>query len=330
MEGNWSECFNCKDCVHEGLRPLGVPGNLTHFLLPYVHLYNVSMLATDSQGQPVGSDYPAYNLARLLTRMLSRKTYHMDSPTVKLNFFENYWGYFVSDRLLVIHGSIMRGYLCLHRLQELNPIVTIPTSRAAIKFMFADFDYFFGRPEGDQMRAWCIKKGWPLVWAHNPYVASSCSSGNGDDPLYANCSGVCWGVNGQCQFNVGPDGGKAGAAHPPASCGSSCNEGHDAVAMRFLDPAVLAKVPEGHNSTGGATFEAAAHSFESWWATAKATAQPSLPFPSRLILLTSMWEKMSAALKSSPLAVEPLFGGACASQACVGVRVMDGACVCAE
>jgi hypothetical protein len=26
--------------------------------------------------------------------MLSRKTYHMDSPTVKLNSFENYWGYF--------------------------------------------------------------------------------------------------------------------------------------------------------------------------------------------------------------------------------------------
>jgi hypothetical protein len=263
VEGNWSKCFNCKDCVQEGLRPLGVPGNLTHFLLPYVYLYNVTMLAKDSKGELVGSDYPAYNLARLLTRMLSRKTYHTSSPTVKLNFFENYWGYF-----------------------ELNPIRTIPNTREAIKFIFADFDYFFGRPEGDEMRAWCIQQGWPLVWAHNPFVASSCSSVTGDDPLYANCSDSCWSVNGACQFNVGPAGNNAGAANPPASCGGPCTAEHDAVAMRFLDPVVISKVPEGHNSSTGPAFLDAMRTFQSWWITAEATAQPSMPFPNRLVLLT--------------------------------------------
>ena len=44
----------------------------------------------------------------------------------------------------------------------------------------------------------------------------------------------------------------------------------------------------------------------------------------------SIWDKMNAALRDSPLAIEPLFGGACHSQSCVGVRVMDGACVCAD
>jgi hypothetical protein len=168
------------------------------------------------------------------------------------------------------------------------------------------------------------------VWAHNPYVAASCSSVNGGhDPLYANCSSACWEVNGACQFNVGPTGGRAGAANPPPSCGTSCTQGHDDVAMRFLDPHVLVKVPEGHNSTRGAAFESARQVFETWWTTANATAKPSLPFPSRLILLTSIWEKMSAVLKTSPLAVEPLFAGACASQACIGVRVIDGTCLCA-
>jgi hypothetical protein len=81
VEGNWSACFNCKDCVHEGLRPLGVPGNLTHFLLPYVHLYNVTMLAKDVQGQLVGADYPSYNLARLLTRKSKSYSYSSPSPS---------------------------------------------------------------------------------------------------------------------------------------------------------------------------------------------------------------------------------------------------------
>ena len=47
-------------------------------------------------------------------------------------------------------------------------------------------------------------------------------------------------------------------------------------------------------------------------------------------LLRSIWDKISLALRDSPLAIEPLFGGACQSQACVGVRVMGGACVCAQ
>jgi hypothetical protein len=230
VEGNWSECFNCEDCVQTGVRPMAVPGKgkMTHLLLPYLYYFNVTALATDAAGNVVGDEFPSYNAARLLIRLLSRETYSKPQQALPLNWFENTWGYF-----------------------EINPIITIPMSRQGIKFMVADFGMFFGRPEGTAIRAWCTKKGWPLVWAHNPYVASWCTSVNGDDPIYQNCSQACWPVDGQCQWATS---GPRGATNPPPGC-DSCVAPHDRVAMRILDPAVLAKVPEGHNCSTGRAFQ---------------------------------------------------------------------------
>ena len=36
----------------------------------------------------------------------------------------------------------------------------------------------------------------------------------------------------------------------------------------------------------------------------------------------------SSGLAGGPLAIQPLFARSCADEACVGVRVSDGACVC--
>jgi len=175
------------------------------------------------------------------------------------------------------------------------------------------------------MRAWCTKKGWPLVWAHNPYVASWCTSVDGHNPIYTNCTDSCWPVDGQCQWAT------AGArpGHLPLGC-DSCVAPHDQVARRVLDPAVLAKVPEGHNSTGAAdkAFQLASRNFERAWASVAARHVDAVPFPEqRLRLMDTYWAHLTAG--ESPLAVEPLFAGACADRGCIGVRTADAKCVCA-
>ena len=50
-----------------------------------------------------------YNLARLITRLLSRETYLKPDRALPLSWFENVWGYF-----------------------EVNPVATIPMNRTVI------------------------------------------------------------------------------------------------------------------------------------------------------------------------------------------------------
>jgi hypothetical protein len=59
-------------------------------VLPFVSYYNASM-----EVARVGSQYYRhYNLARLVTRMLSRATYTAPEGAIGLSWFENMWGYF--------------------------------------------------------------------------------------------------------------------------------------------------------------------------------------------------------------------------------------------
>ena len=90
---SWSECFNCKECVQTGVRPLAVPGRnkMTHLLLPFLHYFNVTALAKDLHCNLVGGDFPSYNAAWLMIRLLSRQTYRSDGNPLPLNRFENTW-----------------------------------------------------------------------------------------------------------------------------------------------------------------------------------------------------------------------------------------------
>ena len=207
--------------------------------------------------------------------------------------------------------------------------------------MVASFDLLFGREEGEKVRQMCIAKGWALAWAHNQGVANLCTSVDGaahaqTAPLFEGCAEGCWSVAGQCQFDpttASPPAWDPNGGRQNSSCegGGTCNSPRDAVAQRFLDPTVLTKVPEGHNSSADLGFAAAATDFAATWQSAHGVwSTPSLPFTRRTALLDKLWAKLAGQVARSGLAVEPLFGGACADEdACVAVRVADGKCVCA-
>lgn len=88
--GDWSECFHCEACAPASSPPVGTRTRLLHMVLPFVSYYNASM-----EVARVGSQYYRhYNLARLVTRMLSRATYTAPEGAIGLSWFENMWGYF--------------------------------------------------------------------------------------------------------------------------------------------------------------------------------------------------------------------------------------------
>jgi hypothetical protein len=174
-------------------RPLGNPPYLYHLLQPYLNFYNQSQ-------QIVGMKYPNWNLARLIIRLLSRVTYESENPQIPqtssalhLNFIENTLGYF-----------------------EFNPVVVLPFSRS-IKMMIAMFELLWGTTTGVQLREWCILRGWPLAWAHNPAMS---------------------------YFRCGPSGNASGCIYP-----TNLTIGIDSVNVRILDPLVLSRVSAGHNIT---------------------------------------------------------------------------------
>eukprot|EP01051_Picozoa_sp_SAG22_P009672 SAG22_NODE_822_length_6994_cov_2.332560_3_plen_317_part_00 len=135
--GNWSECFSCSRSNCAPSKPLGVPGSLTHLLLPYLTYYTS---ARYGGRWPVGADrIVSYNLARLVVRLLARstyvQTYNASMPPARqsdgsgsgsgssaaaaalpLNWFENMFGYF-----------------------EVNPVKTIPLSREGVKMLVGSF-----------------------------------------------------------------------------------------------------------------------------------------------------------------------------------------------
>jgi hypothetical protein len=265
-------CFVC-DAWPPGERTLGSPPYLMHLLEPYLRFYN----ATQEQA---GDLYPYYNLARLLTRLLSRKTYQAawnpdERSALRLNFLENTLGYF-----------------------EMNVAASIRTTAGdgGIKMMIGMFELLFGTQEGEQLRAWCIQRGWPLVWAYNPVMSF---------------------------YRCGPDGKFPACVQPP-----SISIGMDTAAVRLLDPVVLSRVPAGYNASapGGPLADAlrVTSAFAAAWAAINATALSRdelhvawtglITGPSRSIFLE--------------LALEPPFHGSCEDEACVGVTVMSQLCVC--
>ena len=46
---------------------------------------------------------------------------------------------------------------------EAMPAMTLPLEES-VHFAIADFPALFATPAGDDLRAWCAKNGWPLVW----------------------------------------------------------------------------------------------------------------------------------------------------------------------
>ena len=120
-------------------RPLGSPPYLHHLLHPYLYFYNQSQ-------EVAGEDYPYYNLARLIIRLLSPETYKIplrkelekkggkggesgeregESPqALSLNFVENLLGYF-----------------------EINPSMPIFYPKG-VKFMIGMFELIWGTTEG--------------------------------------------------------------------------------------------------------------------------------------------------------------------------------------
>ena len=280
-------CVDCTAWEPGGHGEMGVPSSLLHLLPIYVDFWNTSFIAA-------GAESPPYNLARMVIRLLSRRTYRnaVLTPTtllhpnttasgtskpaqapLSLNWVESGWGYLEVD---------------------LGVTVQLPQG---IKMMIGSFDAWFGTWSGDRLRAWCVARGWPLAWAHEPSMLLR----GGSPPTDYDAHGI------------------------------------EPSAMRVLDPFVLSRVPHAHNySIHGAAFAAAAEVFARVWDDVNRTVNASLPARQRIAALDPRWLRMLAGntsnqtvgLAKSVLAVEPVFAGACAEEACVGVRILDGACVC--
>ena len=96
--------------------------------------------------------------------------------------------------------------------------------------------------------------------------------------------------------------------------------GLDTAAVRLLDPWVVRRVPAGHNITVSAdTLDA----MERAWRATNASRDTREELRVAWAQLVSDEARIFA-----PLAAEPVFYGACADEACVGVVVRSQRCVC--
>ena len=273
QQGNWSECFGCSgnaDCVQS--KPLGAPGAMMHLLLPYLSYYTCAN--PHSSGPPSCTPHNAsYNLARLAIRLLSRSTYAprgSDSGDSGAASHGGSNGPMVADRPLTLnYAENMFGYF------EVNPVATIPMSRQGIKMMIGSFGLLWGTAQGSRLREWSAARGWPLAWAYNPRVAGLCMTGPQPPP--------------------------AGCLHARTAVE---NMTEDAVAVRLLDPKVLAQVAEGHNCSNAP----AAATFERIWETASnVTSNISLGFGARQTRLRALWrELLQGEAVVNAFGVEPL------------------------
>ncbi|CAE7627010.1 CNGA1 [Symbiodinium sp. CCMP2456] len=277
---NGVRCLRCEIWSSSSQRVLGTPDILDHLLPVFLHFYNATQ-------EVAGDSYVEYNLARLLTRLLSRKTYShalrdlgksLPEQPLRLNTLENILGY-----------------------MEVNPLVTIDYPHGVV-MLVGLFEALFGTEDGLRLRKWCLKRGWPLAWAHNPDISS---------------------------WNCGPA--TVNCMMPSANF----SEGIQAANLRLLDPIVLEAVPEGHNLTTEQFFPLSQQAFKSAWAKAATGVptglpKPPLPWPPRprLAEMSRLWSELSQEPSVQQLAVEPVYYQACASADCAGVRILDGKCVC--
>ena len=163
--------------------------------------------------------------------------------------------------------------------------------------MIGTFDLWFGNANGSALRAWCIERGWPLAWAHNPLDSlwrcgvNTSTGGDCTPPVYTFAHGVA-----------------------PSN-------------IRFLDPEVLRHVSAGHNISGLSGFDAAETAFQATWLEVSKLVLPTSSPKQRRAVLDPIWQQLAASSDVLPLAVEPPWAGACADE-CAGVRIVDGTCVC--
>ena len=205
--------------------------------------------------------------------LLSRSTYALrgsDSGDSGAASHGGSNGPMVADRPLTLnYAENMFGYF------EVNPVATIPMSRQGIKMMIGSFGLLWGTAQGSRLREWSATRGWPLAWAYNPRVAGLCMTGPQPPP--------------------------AGCLHARTAIE---NMTEDAVAVRLLDPKVLAQVAEGHNCSNAPT----AATFERIWETASnVTSNISLGFGARQTRLRALWrELLQGEAVVNAFGVEPL------------------------
>ena len=265
------------DAWPAGARTLGVPPHLDHLLAPYLTFYN--------QSEPqAGESYPALSLARLLTRLLSRRTYTDAAAPLRLSFVENTLGYFeLSPATAIPFGPRQRAESAAASDSLRNGSV----ARPAVKLLVGMFELLWGTHAGARLQTWAAARGWPLAWAFNPRMS---------------------------YFRCGPAGDLPSCAFPPA-----LDVGLDTAAVRLLDATVL-PATAAHNVS---VPDAARLAFDAAWA---ATNVSSASRPAVAAAWAELVDEKTGVF--GPLAIEPLFFGACADEACIGVSVRDRHCVC--
>ena len=270
----------------EGFQPLGTPGAYLHLLPAYLRWAKAS-------AGVAGVNYQEYNLARLLTRLLSRHTYALGATAgagasirtgngdafstgpwsggasgragsaLPLNFLESRCGYF-----------------------EFNPVTRVAIPEG-ILLMVVSFGAWFGSERAERLRQWCIAQGWPLAWAFSPDYATWPACQNG---------GVCFD-------------------------GVDANRDFDPSSVRLLDPVVLAAVPAGRNVSSHAGFQHAASLFSSKFAAAALASDDSGRS-------SAAWLRLLTGDSMVHLAAEPVRANACPFHDCAAVLLLDSSCIC--
>lgn len=137
----------------KGGAPLGTGDSYAHMLPTFLTSWRGSRSVAHNR-------YTSYNLARLLVRLLSRRTYRAPfgiggaERAQPMNFVEKRYGYF-----------------------EFNPVQRIPNT--GVLMLIGTFGALFGTTKADSLRQWCIAQGWLLTWAHDPYPYGGVGCGAG-------------------------------------------------------------------------------------------------------------------------------------------------------
>ena len=120
----------------------------------YTHLIPTHVRAFAGSRFIAGDGYASYNLARLLLRLLMRRTYRApfyeegSRPPVELNFMEHRFGYL-----------------------EYNPVMRVGFPNGVL-MLVGVVNSLIGSNKAESLREWCIAQGWALAWTYDPYPRS--------------------------------------------------------------------------------------------------------------------------------------------------------------